>query len=162
QRAQAVVQKLDSPPLGRVGNEALRVEGVAVQAGKRRGHLRHPGQTQGQSIRAMAARRPAWTFPPRTARLYGPAQRASGFPGGKESTSMLDKPFAASWRLSGRVGLQEALTLPRIAIESVEPAVEGGRFAAKAIVGQALTIGAVIFTDGHERMAAELLWRHAD
>src|SRR5690606_24574476 len=83
-------------------------------------------------------------------------------PGGKESTSMLDKPFAASWRLSGRVGLQEALTLPRIAIESVEPVVEGGRFAAKATVGQPVTFGAVIFTDGHELMAAELLWRHAD
>lgn len=75
---------------------------------------------------------------------------------------MLDKPFAASWRLSGRVGLQEALTLPRIAIESVEPVVEGGRFAAKATVGQPVTFGAVIFTDGHELMAAELLWRHAD
>ena len=49
---------------------------------------------------------------------------------------MLDKPFAASWRLSGRVGLQEALTLPRIAIENVEPVAEGGRLAAKAIVGQ--------------------------
>ena len=75
---------------------------------------------------------------------------------------MLDKPFAASWRLSGRVGLQEALTLPRIAIENVEPVVEGGRFAAKAIVGQPVTISAVIFTDGHELMAAELLWRHAE
>ena len=75
---------------------------------------------------------------------------------------MLDKPFAASWRLSGRVGLQEALTLPRIAIESVEPVVEGGRFAAKAIVGQPVTVSAVIFTDGHELMAAELLWRHAE
>src|SRR5690606_16430040 len=75
---------------------------------------------------------------------------------------MLEKPLAASWRLSGRIDLQEAVTLPRIAIEDVQPVVEGGRFAAKATVGQPLTFSAVIFTDGHELMAAELLWRSAD
>lgn len=75
---------------------------------------------------------------------------------------MLDKPHAAPWRLSGRLSLQDALALPRIAIESVEPVVEAGRFAAKAIAGQPVTVGAVVFTDGHELMAAQLLWRLAD
>jgi starch synthase (maltosyl-transferring) len=71
----------------------------------------------------------------------------------------LDTSHEPSWRLNGNVGLEEALTLPRIAIESVEPVVDGGRFAAKAISGQPVTVSAVIFADGHDQLAAELLWR---
>ena len=47
----------------------------------------------------------------------------------------------------------------RIAIESVSPQVEGGRFAAKCLIHEALAVEAVIFTDGHEQIAAALLWR---
>jgi starch synthase (maltosyl-transferring) len=71
----------------------------------------------------------------------------------------LDTSHEPSWRLNGNVGLEEALTLPRIAIESVEPVVDAGRFAAKAISGQPVTVSAVIFADGHDQLAAELLWR---
>ena len=53
----------------------------------------------------------------------------------------------------------EAVVLPRIAIEAVEPVIESGRFAAKAIEGRALTVSAVIFADGHDKLAAQLLWR---
>ncbi len=74
----------------------------------------------------------------------------------------LDTPHEPSWRLNGHVGLEEALTLPRIAIESVAPVIDGGRFAAKAISGQPVTVSAVIFADGHDQLAAELLWRPAD
>ena len=52
-----------------------------------------------------------------------------------------------------------AASAPRIAIESVTPQVEGGRFAAKCVVNEALEVGAVIFTDGHDQIAAALLWR---
>jgi len=51
---------------------------------------------------------------------------------------------------------------PRIVIEHVTPAVDGGRFAAKRVIGEAVPIEADIFTDGHELLAAELLWRAAD
>ena len=54
-----------------------------------------------------------------------------------------------------------AASAPRIAIESVTPQVEGGRFAAKCVVNEALEVGAVIFTDGHDQIAAALLWRQA-
>lgn len=50
---------------------------------------------------------------------------------------------------------------PRLAIEGVEPVVEGGRFAAKCLSHQPLDIGAVIFADGHDQLAADLLWRKA-
>jgi starch synthase (maltosyl-transferring) len=60
-----------------------------------------------------------------------------------------------------RVNASLAAAAPRIAIESVTPQVEGGRFAAKCLVGQALAVDAVIFTDGHDQIAAALLWRGA-
>ena len=51
---------------------------------------------------------------------------------------------------------------PRIAIEAVSPSLEDGRFAAKRLTGESVVIGADIIMDGHEMLAAELLWRPAD
>jgi starch synthase (maltosyl-transferring) len=48
----------------------------------------------------------------------------------------------------------EALAADRVAIEGVEPCIEGGRFAAKAVAGQPLPIEADIFGDGHDLFAA--------
>ncbi|MRK22020.1 alpha-1,4-glucan--maltose-1-phosphate maltosyltransferase [Pseudomonas sp. JG-B] len=50
---------------------------------------------------------------------------------------------------------------PRLAIEGVEPVVDGGRFPAKCICGQTLEVRAVIFADGHDQLAADLLWKMA-
>jgi starch synthase (maltosyl-transferring) len=49
----------------------------------------------------------------------------------------------------------------RVAIEAVTPQIEGGRFAAKRVAGEAVIVEADIFTDGHDATAAELLWRRA-
>ncbi len=59
-------------------------------------------------------------------------------------------------------GAQRAATLPRIAIEAVRPVVEGGRFAAKGIAGEMARIEADFISDGHGKLAADLLWRPAD
>ncbi|WP_159996024.1 alpha-1,4-glucan--maltose-1-phosphate maltosyltransferase [Roseomonas sp. 18066] len=55
-----------------------------------------------------------------------------------------------------------ATAAPRIAIEAVKPAVDDGRFAVKRAVGQAVEVTADIFTDGHGKLAARLLWRPVD
>ncbi|HXU23888.1 MAG TPA: maltotransferase domain-containing protein, partial [Tepidiformaceae bacterium] len=47
---------------------------------------------------------------------------------------------------------------PRVAIESVEPIVDGGRFPLKRLVGDEVLISANIFTDGHDALAADLLY----
>lgn len=47
----------------------------------------------------------------------------------------------------------------RIVIEEVTPAVDNGRYAVKAIVGDVITVGADIFKDGHEHLKAAVLWR---
>ena len=55
-----------------------------------------------------------------------------------------------------------AITAPRIAIENIEPSVDGGRFPAKRRLGEVVTITADIICDGHDHLAAVLLWRTAD
>ncbi|TDX25359.1 alpha-1,4-glucan:maltose-1-phosphate maltosyltransferase [Modicisalibacter xianhensis] len=58
----------------------------------------------------------------------------------------------------GDDNVQAAAQSPRIAIESVQPSLEHGRFAAKAIAGEPVTVSAVIFADGHDVLAAAVNW----
>ena len=44
-------------------------------------------------------------------------------------------------------------------IEEIVPAVDCGRFPVKHIVGEAIAVWADIYRDGHEIIAAELIWR---
>ncbi len=53
----------------------------------------------------------------------------------------------------------KTLARHRIAIESVAPEVDAGRFAAKGVVGRELEISADIFGDGHEVIGAAVLLR---
>jgi starch synthase (maltosyl-transferring) len=49
-----------------------------------------------------------------------------------------------------------------VVIDHVTPQVSGGPFAAKRIIGRPITVEADIFADGHDVLAAELLWQAAD
>ena len=49
----------------------------------------------------------------------------------------------------------------RIVIEEVQPQVDAGRYPAKRTLGDLVTITAAIFGDGHDHVAARLLYRHA-
>jgi starch synthase (maltosyl-transferring) len=51
---------------------------------------------------------------------------------------------------------------PRIAIESVSPRVDGGRFAAKRLAGETLRVSCDVICDGHGQLGVALLWRSAD
>jgi starch synthase (maltosyl-transferring) len=51
------------------------------------------------------------------------------------------------------------LAASRLAIEGVEPEVDGGRFPAKTVAGSPFTISADIFGDGHDTIDAALLYR---
>ena len=48
---------------------------------------------------------------------------------------------------------------PRIVIEGVSPELDGGRFAVKRTVGDIFTVEADIFGEGHDKLAAALLFR---
>lgn len=57
------------------------------------------------------------------------------------------------------VSVEQAIAAPRIAIESVGPAIDGGRHAVKALAGRPVTVSAVLICDGHGKLGAEVLWR---
>jgi starch synthase (maltosyl-transferring) len=65
------------------------------------------------------------------------------------------------WR-RGAPPVAKAAAAPRIVVDNVTPSVDAGRFAAKRVVGEPIAVEADVFADGHEVLAAELLWRPAD
>ena len=52
-------------------------------------------------------------------------------------------------------------TIPRVVIENVTPQVDGGRFPIKRVVGESVSVQADIFVDGHQKLAAAVLFRRA-
>ena len=50
----------------------------------------------------------------------------------------------------------------RVVIERVSPEIDGGRFPIKAIPGDVIAVEADILTDGHDYLAARLLYKHVD
>src|SRR5690606_26290735 len=59
------------------------------------------------------------------------------------------------------LSVEQAVSLPRIAIESIMPAVEQGAYAAKALQGRPLTLSTVLICDGHGKLAGEIIWRRS-
>jgi starch synthase (maltosyl-transferring) len=57
-------------------------------------------------------------------------------------------------------GLDHRL-LRRVVVEGVHPQVDGGRFPIKRTVGELVSVGADIYLDGHDKLAAALLYRRA-
>jgi len=51
---------------------------------------------------------------------------------------------------------------PRIAIEAITPKVDEGEFPVRRILGETITVEADLIADGHDKLAAELLWRPID
>ena len=50
----------------------------------------------------------------------------------------------------------------RIQISEVRPCIDGGRFAAKSVVGEAMPVSAVVFREGHAKVAARARVRMVD
>jgi starch synthase (maltosyl-transferring) len=65
-------------------------------------------------------------------------------------------------RRRDRRALTEATERSPIVIDNVTPAVSGGSFAAKRVIGRPISVEADIFADGHDILAAELRWRAVD
>ena len=71
------------------------------------------------------------------------------------------KPCASGEGEKASLERLQRLAGARVAIEDVSPEIDGGRFPAKAVVGQDLRVEADIFCDGHDRIGAAVLYRHA-
>ncbi|MCW8193902.1 alpha-1,4-glucan--maltose-1-phosphate maltosyltransferase [Proteobacteria bacterium 005FR1] len=57
--------------------------------------------------------------------------------------------------------LHPIMEKPRVIIQDVSPCVEGGRYPAKATVNQAYTVRATVFMDGHDKLAARVIYKEA-
>ena len=49
----------------------------------------------------------------------------------------------------------------RVIIEEIQPTVDTGRYPAKRVLGDEVTVTAAIFSDGHDHVGARLLFRHS-
>jgi starch synthase (maltosyl-transferring) len=49
----------------------------------------------------------------------------------------------------------------RVVIEEIQPQVDCGRYPAKRIVGDVVTVTAAVFADGHDHISGQLLYRHS-
>ncbi|MGY5811323.1 maltotransferase domain-containing protein [Rhizobium sp. LEGMi198b] len=58
--------------------------------------------------------------------------------------------------------IAQATASPRLAIENIMPRVDDGRFPVKRVVGDIVSVEADIFADGHDPIAAALMWRSMD
>jgi starch synthase (maltosyl-transferring) len=65
------------------------------------------------------------------------------------------QPMASSLPSAGRPPA-------RVLIAGVEPEVDGGRYAVKRVVGEAVEVRATVVVDGHEELAVRLLVRRGD
>ena len=64
--------------------------------------------------------------------------------------------------MAKRMKNQEVQPGPRIVIENVVPQVDGGRFPIKRVVGEKVVVRADVFADGHDEVAAFILYREDD
>jgi starch synthase (maltosyl-transferring) len=67
---------------------------------------------------------------------------------------------AGGWYRGGMTWSQSGdPRLGRIVIDDVRPRTPTGRFPAKAVIGEAVTVSATIFKDGHDPLQARVRWR---
>ena len=108
------------------------------------------------------------SFKPLAQPCTAPATPLDAFTLGPGETRLLRAVASPCVRLrhptkrAATTAITEALAAPRIAIESVSPTVDGGRFPAKRTVGEPIEINASIFGEGHDKIAAAVIWRAAD
>ncbi|AQT09752.1 alpha-amylase [Pseudomonas protegens] len=70
----------------------------------------------------------------------------------------VEKPTEQQYQ--AHLPLSQALLLPRIAIESIRPVLDGGQFAVKAVAGQEVEVACKVFADGHDKLAVRVRWHN--
>lgn len=73
----------------------------------------------------------------------------------------LEQDLPPSLMRQRHLTIERAVGLSRLVICDVSPTVDNGRYPAKATVGQSVRVDATIFADGHNRLAARVLWKEA-
>jgi starch synthase (maltosyl-transferring) len=79
---------------------------------------------------------------------------------GGQPRRSLDEPTAARNRRAAAAPEAAGRPPSRVVIEDVTPAVDGGRFAAKRTVGEAVDVAATVFAEGHDLLGARVRFHH--
>jgi starch synthase (maltosyl-transferring) len=88
------------------------------------------------------------------------AERASGeYEMTKRTTSRKPRVAAATHPAETRHTPLDPQLLRRVVVENIHPQVDGGRFPIKRVAGETVTVGADIHADGHDVLAAVILYR---
>jgi len=87
---------------------------------------------------------------------FDPASKLTLTPGALVAFAAKALPTPSRGALSGA---EQAAQRPRLAIEAPAPCVDGGRFPSRRSVGDVVEVEADIIADGHDKLAAMLLWR---
>lgn len=93
------------------------------------------------------------TTPPPRSRRTRPPVPAPSPPAPSPSNTLAPAPAAGRWYPT---------TIGRIPVTAVGPVVDGGRWPAKAIVGEAVEITATVFREGHDAVAATAVLTRPD
>ncbi|HEY4090630.1 MAG TPA: maltotransferase domain-containing protein [Luteibacter sp.] len=119
--------------------------------------------TAGEALAGAASHFMPWTTPDGR-KLFDQGDSVTLDPGAV--LTLTGTPGTPAKRKLGASAQKEALGTatkgPRVAIENVQPSVDGGQFPVKRVVGQPITVTADIFVDGHEVLAARLRYRAVD
>jgi starch synthase (maltosyl-transferring) len=96
-------------------------------------------------------------------RMLEGGPRADHLAPGEISVALLSRIGAVrEGKRQDRRAASAAAALSPVVIDNVTPQVSGGPFAVKRIIGRPITVEAEVYADGHDMLAAELLWRAAD
>ncbi len=68
---------------------------------------------------------------------------------------------AAKQKASAAAAEKPATGRSRVVVEGITPQIDGGRFAVKRVIGDAVRVEADVFGDGHDLVRARVLYRHA-
>jgi starch synthase (maltosyl-transferring) len=85
------------------------------------------------------------------------ADSRSTHPSAAVSSSTPGVTAPAAHATEGDVSFPPRTVIGRIPITDVQPVVAGGRFPAKAVVGEAITVSATVFREGHEALGANVV-----
>ena len=91
-----------------------------------------------------------------TAALVTEPEDAAELPEPATASALSASPLgrAASWYRARRTRASRSSAVGRIPVLAVGPVVDGGRFTAKAVVGEPVPITATVFREGHDAVAA--------
>lgn len=88
------------------------------------------------------------TLPPADIRLFEALPAPTAAPAKRNGSA----------RKASERALATALEAPRVAIENLSPTTDNGRFAVRRTVGERVEVSADIWMDGHDKLAAVVLW----